>query len=120
MIKVQIDSQMQKALDELRWMIQSRWSETTFFVSYGDDPEGVYLDAIVDVEDTDLVMDAIIDRLITMQVDEKLPIYVIVGQSLQRMVTALKSYRQLQEYYLSQNVGSFSLRDKNSKRGTHL
>jgi len=37
----------------------------------------VYLRAIVDVDDTNDVMDVFIDRLVDMQVEERLPVYVV-------------------------------------------
>ena len=41
------------------------------------DPAGTYVLATVDVEDTELVMDAYMDRLLTLQIDEGLPLYVL-------------------------------------------
>lgn len=39
-------------------------------------PDGLYLRAIVDVEDTDEVTEVFIDRMIDLQVEEDLPLYV--------------------------------------------
>jgi hypothetical protein len=49
----------------------------TFQVVPGEDPTGTYVLATVDVEDTELVMDAYMDRLLTLQIDEGLPLYVL-------------------------------------------
>jgi hypothetical protein len=49
----------------------------TFQVAPGDDPTGTYVLATVDVADTELVMDAYMDRLLTLQIDEGLPLYVL-------------------------------------------
>jgi hypothetical protein len=68
---------MASALSELRAMIQKRYPAALFSVSYGEDPDGVYLTTTVDVEDTDSIVDLVIDRLLTMQVEESLPLYVI-------------------------------------------
>jgi len=68
---------MASALSELRAMIQKRYPTAIFTVSYGEDPDGVYLTATVDIDDTDAVVDLVIDRLLTMQVEESLPLYVI-------------------------------------------
>jgi hypothetical protein len=72
------DPRIQEALTELREMIRSRWPSAVFVTEHGFDPEGIYLIATVDVEDTDVVMNEIIDRLVDMQVEEGLPVYVHV------------------------------------------
>jgi hypothetical protein len=46
-------------------------------VTPGEDPEGLYVLATVDVDDTDAVVDVYIDRLLTLQIDDGLPIYVV-------------------------------------------
>ena len=43
----------------------------------GDDPDGLYVLATVDVKDTDAVVDVYIDRLLTLQIDDGLLIYVV-------------------------------------------
>jgi len=57
--------------------IRERYPDATFAVSMGDDPDGIYLMATVDLEDTGEVLDAIMDRLLEVQIDEALPVYVI-------------------------------------------
>ena len=42
--------------------------------------------AIVDVEDTDEVVDVFIDRMLEMQIDEDLPVYVIPVRPLSRIM----------------------------------
>jgi hypothetical protein len=59
-------------------MIKRQWPDAELSVSRGFDPEGIYLIATVDVEDRGVVMDEIIDRLVDMQVEEGLPVYVLV------------------------------------------
>ena len=43
----------------------------------GEDPDGLYVSAVVDAEDLDGVVDLFIDRLIELQVDRGLPLYVV-------------------------------------------
>jgi len=62
---------------EMQEMIKAAYPTTTFQIYRGEDPEGVYLRAIVDVDDTNDVMDVFIDRLVDMQVEERLPVYVV-------------------------------------------
>ena len=68
---------LQGAVDELQHLIRRVDPLATFQVVPGDDPTGTYVLATVDVEDTELVMDAYMDRLLTLQIDEGLPIYVL-------------------------------------------
>ena len=74
-------------------MMRERWPEASFEVSQGDDPDGIYLDTTVDIEDTDEVMDVVIDRLLELQVEEGLPIYVIAGRPLDQVLAHLQSER---------------------------
>jgi hypothetical protein len=71
------DPRIQSALAELEGMIRDKYPTATFAVSIGDDPDGVYLTPTVDVDDTDEVFDVVVDRLVDMQVEEELPVYVI-------------------------------------------
>ena len=68
---------LQRAVDELQHLIRQVDPLATFQVVAGDDPMGTYVLATVDVEDTELVMDAYMDRLLTLQIDEGLPLYVL-------------------------------------------
>jgi hypothetical protein len=77
---VRVDLQtprMQAALAELQGLIQQAYPTATFAVALGEDPEGLYVLATVDVDDTDAVVDVYIDRLLTLQIDDGLPIYVV-------------------------------------------
>jgi hypothetical protein len=71
------DPRIQAALAELRETILRHFPEATFSVTLGEDPVGIYLNPVVDVEDLDEVADVFTDRLVDMQVEEGLPIYVI-------------------------------------------
>lgn len=71
------DARVQAALSELQTMIRGRYPAATFVVSRGEDPDGVYLTATVDIEDTDEIVDVVIARLVTMQVEESLPVYLV-------------------------------------------
>jgi hypothetical protein len=71
------DPRVASALSELQTIIRARYPSALFAVSHGEDPAGVYLTATVDVEDTDMIVDLVIDRLLTIQIEESLPVYVI-------------------------------------------
>ncbi len=73
---IEINPRLQDALSELRGLIAERFPGTDFSVAPGDDPEGVYLTATVDLDDPDAVVDVVIERLLTMQIEEALPLFV--------------------------------------------
>jgi len=82
------DLRIAQAVAELKAMIVARYPEATFAVWQGEDPAGTYLTATIDVDDTDEVTDVIIDRLVAMQVEEELPVYVIPVRPLTRIQAA--------------------------------
>jgi hypothetical protein len=79
---------MQAAIEELQRLIQQHYPEATFQVEPGDDPTGMYILTIVDVEDTDAVVDVYIDRLLQLQIDEGLAVYVVPLRPLARVQTS--------------------------------
>ena len=64
------DPRIQAALTERKQLIQQRWHDAVITTERGFDPEGIYLIATVDVEDTVEVMEAIVDRLVDFQVED--------------------------------------------------
>jgi H2-forming N5,N10-methylenetetrahydromethanopterin dehydrogenase-like enzyme len=79
---------MQAAIGELQRLIQQDYPETTFQREPGDDPAGMYVLATVDVEDTDAVVEVYIDRLLELQIDEGLAVYVVPVRPLARVHTS--------------------------------
>jgi hypothetical protein len=71
------DPRLPAAIAELQDLIRARYPEATFDVQRGEDPEGVYLLATVDVEDRDEVVDVFIDRLVDLHVAQQLPLHVL-------------------------------------------
>jgi hypothetical protein len=71
------DPKVQAAIAELQQMILAQFPTTEFTVGEASDPEGVLVRAIVDVDDPDEVTNVIIDRMVDIQVDDHLPIYVV-------------------------------------------
>jgi hypothetical protein len=78
------DPRIQDAIKELQGIIRERYPEADIVVGYGEEPVGIYLTATVDVEDTDEVTDLYIHRLVELQVEEQLPVYVIPVRLLER------------------------------------
>ena len=80
---------MQAAIMELQGLIRQHYPDTTFEVVHGDDPTGMYVLATVDVEDTEAVMDVYIDRLLGLQIDAGLAVYVVPMRPLARVLTSV-------------------------------
>jgi H2-forming N5,N10-methylenetetrahydromethanopterin dehydrogenase-like enzyme len=62
---------------ELQGLIWQRYPDTTFEVVDGDNPIGIYVLAMVDVEETEAVVDVYIERLLELQIDAGLAVYVV-------------------------------------------
>ncbi len=72
------DPRLDRALDELRDMIRRHFPDATFWVEPSvDDPTIVHLVAEADVEDTEEVLNVVLDRMIEMQAEEGLPLFVL-------------------------------------------
>lgn len=75
-------------------MLQQRYPDATFEVAPGEDnPEGVHLIATVDVEDTDQVLDLVMDRVLELQIEAGLPVHVIPEQPLTRVLDEMRRPR---------------------------
>ncbi len=79
------DPRIRAALAELRGLIAARYPDATFAVYRGEDPEGLRLAATVDVEDLDEVMDVFLARLVDLQVEEGLPVFVVLDWPIERV-----------------------------------
>src|SRR5687768_10875415 len=72
------DPRVSRALNELADLVRGTYPQATFQVTPAeDDPAIVHLLTRVDVDDPEEVADLVMDRMIQLQVDEGLPIYVI-------------------------------------------
>ena len=80
-----LSPRLQSVVEELQGLIRRVDPTATFQVVPGDDPTGTYVIATVDVEDTETVIDAYIDRLLELQIDEGLPVYVVPLRPLPRI-----------------------------------
>lgn len=84
---VSLDPRMQRAVDEVRAVIRQRYPEASFTLSRGiDEPEQIHLTAAVDVEDPDEVLDLVLDRLLALEVDEGIPLYLIPIRTPERIL----------------------------------
>lgn len=94
-----ISDSMQDALKEMEGIIGQRYPTATFEVSRGeDDPKAVHLTATVDLDDPDEVLDLVITRVMELQVEEGLPLYVIPVRTPER-VEALRRVQAQTKHY---------------------
>lgn len=93
-----------QALNELADLIRRRYPDAELQIAPADDaPEFVHLVARVDVDDPEEVAHLVMDRMLEMQIDEGLPIYVIPLRSHARiaaMRAAQKPHSSAQSEYL--------------------
>ena len=85
---------MEKAVRELKGTISERFPQASFVVEEGFDPKGIFLVTTVDIADTDEVFDIVGDRLLELQVDEGLPIYVTSLRPIERVIAELRERNQ--------------------------
>jgi hypothetical protein len=82
---------MEAAISEIQQLISAKFPNTSYTTAHQDDPAGIQLIATVDTEDTDAVVNCFIDRLLELQVDDGLPLYVIPIRPARRVATQSQS-----------------------------
>ena len=84
-------TRMANALAELKGLIAQRYPDAAFAVTQSqDDPQVVHLRATVDVEDPDVVLDLVLDRMMALQIDHGLPVFVIPVRPPERVTEDLR------------------------------
>lgn len=75
---LRLNARTQEAVEELQRTIGERYPTATFAVTRAaDDPGSIHLIATVDTDDPDEVGDLVLDRVVELQVDERIPVHVI-------------------------------------------
>ena len=87
------DPRIQEAVTEIQRLIAAKHPEATFEVLPGEDPEGVYVTATVDTDDLTDVLRLVDDRLVDLQVDQGLPLYVVPVRPLVRVLGELRQIK---------------------------
>ncbi len=91
-----LEPRMLGALEELRNLIAQRYPNASFEVTRdADEPENVDLIATVDLDDPDEVLDLVIDRLVELQVEERIPVHVIPIRTPERVLAELRAQPRL-------------------------
>ena len=104
--EVEIDLvRLEPIVDEFKQTICARFPETQFEQYIGEDPDGLYLAAIVDIDDPDEAIDLIIDRLVDVQTEEMLPLHVVAVHNRVRSEAAIRDkQRKLSTYSVLDDV----------------
>jgi hypothetical protein len=89
---------MQAAIAELTGIISARYPDATFTTEVDEHDEAVFVTAVVDLADPAEVVDLIIDREVTLQVDEGLPLHILPGRTPERNAKLLAEMRAAQRY----------------------
>jgi hypothetical protein len=88
-----LDPKMHTALEELAAMISQHYPDATYRVSCGeDDPTIVQLVAVLDIDDTEPVLDVVMDRLLELH-DEDLLVFVVIERPLERTIAMREAAR---------------------------
>jgi hypothetical protein len=82
--RIPMTPRLEEAIGEMKDRILRRFPTTTFQMYQGEDPLGIYLIAIVDTDDLEEVGDLFTSRLVDLQVDEGLPLFVIPERTPER------------------------------------
>lgn len=110
-IQIIITPRAQAALDELRGMIAARYPEATFSVYTWYDIARIYLEATIDIEDTDEVRDIFKDRLLDIQVEDGIPVDVRVSQPPERTRIQALEYRERQGRQILESLPDHIVQD---------
>jgi hypothetical protein len=87
------DPRIPEAVAHISALIRRAFPDAVLEDFIGEDPEGVYVRVTVDLDDPDEVLDAIVDDLYEIQVEQFLPVYVIPVQPLERIAEHLRHPR---------------------------
>jgi hypothetical protein len=88
------DPRIQAAVKELSALLLSRFPSASLNVVHRGDPNGIYIIATVDIDDPDEVIEAVLPRMVDMQADEGLPVYVVPEWPLHRIREQLRQVRE--------------------------
>jgi hypothetical protein len=91
------DERMRSAVEELESVIRATYPEVRFNPYVWEDPDGLYLEAMVDIDDTEEVTDLVIDRLVRMYFDEEIPIHLIPVRTPERRAAMRKQEQTARE-----------------------
>jgi hypothetical protein len=87
----ELEPKVQAAAEELAGLISEHYPSTQFQLSrHPEEPGTVLLEAIVDVDDTDAVVDLIIDRMTELRTEAEVPLLVLPLRTPERVAKLLQ------------------------------
>jgi len=87
----QLSPQMLQAIDELKTLIKTHYPDAQFEVERAaDEPEAILLVTTVDIDTTEDILDLVIDRVIDLQVEDRIPIHVIPLRPIKRVIADMQ------------------------------
>jgi len=94
---LQLDQRTQNAITELQNTISSKYPTATFEVERAaEDPAIIHLVTTVDVDDPDEVGDLVLDRVLDLVAEERIPVHVIPVRTPERIRAALEAQARTQ------------------------
>jgi hypothetical protein len=100
--RIPITPRMEEAIAEMKERITRRYPTTTFEMYQGEDPVGIYLIAIIDDDDVEVAKDLYLSRMVDLQVEEGLPLFVIPEPTPERnaaIVAEQEAARKARRYF---------------------
>jgi hypothetical protein len=100
--RIPMTPRLEEAIAEMKDRITRQYPTTTFEQYQGEDPVGIYLIAIVDTDDLEEVAELFTSRLVDLQVDEGLPLFVIPEPTPERnaaIVAEQEAARKARRYF---------------------
>ena len=92
------EPRMAAAIAELTNLILRSYPDATFAPEVDEDGRTIFIMATVDVDDPDEVTDLFVDRLVTLQVDEGLPLHIVPIRTPARLEKLMAELRQGQPW----------------------
>jgi hypothetical protein len=92
-----LSPRMEAAIAEMKELIASHYPTATFSVYEWDDPEGIFLSAVVDTDDMAEVKRLYLSRMVDLQVDEGLPLFVVPLPTRERHEAMLRKSQESAE-----------------------
>jgi hypothetical protein len=91
--KIKLSPEMERAIEEVTGVIRRTYPEAEFEISRGiDEPDQILVWATVDIDDLDEVLELVLDRLVELEVEEGIPLYVIPEHSPERILRDMRDH----------------------------
>jgi hypothetical protein len=88
-----LSPQMEHAIAEVTAIIRRKYPEAQFEISRGiDEPDQIHVWTAVDLDDPDEVLDLVLDRLLELEVEEGIPLYIIPVRSPERILRDMRDH----------------------------